>query len=98
VGDRSGRREVSGSTATQDQLPDWVAGVEATADLGLLALGEMFHAVPEQPADLIHRVVLVAAAAQGVLLHARRTSSTTWVPSRTTWNASSTATASERPS
>ena len=40
------------------------------ADLGLLALGEVFHAVAEQPADLVERVVFVAAAAQGVLLHA----------------------------
>jgi hypothetical protein len=48
----------------------WVAGVEAAADLGPLALGEVFHAVAEQPADLVERVVLVAAAAQGVLLDA----------------------------
>jgi hypothetical protein len=48
---------------------DRVAGVEATVDLGLLALGEVFDAVPQQPADLIQRVVFVAAAAQGVLLH-----------------------------
>jgi hypothetical protein len=33
-----------------------VAGVEAVADLGLLAFGEVFHAVAEQPADLIQRV------------------------------------------
>jgi hypothetical protein len=36
----------------------------------LLLVGEMFHAVAEQPADLIKRVVFVAAAAEGVLLHA----------------------------
>jgi hypothetical protein len=30
----------------------------------------VFHAVAEQPADLVERVVLVAAAAQGVLLDA----------------------------
>jgi hypothetical protein len=29
----------------------------------------MFHAVPEEPADLVERVVFVAAAAQRVLLH-----------------------------
>jgi len=47
-----------------------VARVQAMADLGLLLLGEVFRAVAEQPADLVQRVVLVAAAAQGVLLHA----------------------------
>ena len=47
-----------------------VAGVQAAGDLGLLLLGEVFHAVAEQPADLVQRVVLVAAAAQRVLLHA----------------------------
>jgi hypothetical protein len=36
----------------------------------LLLLGEMFHAVPEQPTDLIEGIVFVAAAAKGVLLHA----------------------------
>jgi hypothetical protein len=30
----------------------------------------MFHAVPEQPTDLIEGIVFVAAAAKGVLLHA----------------------------
>jgi len=29
----------------------WVAGVEAAAELGLLALGEVFDAVAEQPAN-----------------------------------------------
>jgi hypothetical protein len=47
-----------------------VVGIEARADLGLLALGEMFHPVAEEPADLIQRVVLVTAPAKGVLLHA----------------------------
>src|SRR5215213_440246 len=46
-----------------------VAGIKAAADLGLLMLGEMLHTVAEEPADLIERVVFVAAAAQGVLLH-----------------------------
>jgi hypothetical protein len=50
-------------------FPDRVAGVEATVELGLLALGEVFHTVAEEPADLIQRVVFVAAAAQAVLLH-----------------------------
>ena len=40
-----------------------LAGVETCADLGLLALGEVLYAVAEQPADLIKRVVFVAAAA-----------------------------------
>jgi hypothetical protein len=46
-----------------------VAGVEAAADLGLLTLGELFHAVAKQSADFVERVVFVAAAAMGVLLH-----------------------------
>ena len=37
----------------------WVAGVETVADLGLLLVGEVFDAVPEQPSDL-------AAARDGV--------------------------------
>jgi hypothetical protein len=47
-----------------------VAGVEAGGDLGLLLLGEVFHAVAEEPADLIERVVFVTASAQSVLLDA----------------------------
>jgi hypothetical protein len=41
--------------------------------------------------DLVERIVLVAAVACWTR---RRTSSTTWVPNRTTWKASSTATES----
>jgi hypothetical protein len=48
----------------------WVAGVEAAAELGLLALGEVFDAVAEQPANLVERVVFVATPAEGVLLDA----------------------------
>jgi hypothetical protein len=40
-----------------------VAGSKTCADLGLVARGEMFHAMAEQPADLIERVAFVAAAA-----------------------------------
>jgi hypothetical protein len=47
-----------------------VAGVEAAAELGLLALGEVFDAVAEQPADLVERVVFVATPAERVLLDA----------------------------
>jgi hypothetical protein len=36
-----------------------VAGVETVADLGLAPLGEVFDAVPEQPSDLVERVVLI---------------------------------------
>ena len=50
-------------------FPVGVAGVEAPGELGLLALGEVFHAVAEQPADLVQRVVFVASVAEGVLLH-----------------------------
>jgi hypothetical protein len=31
----------------------------------------VFHAVPEQPTDLTERIMFVATAAKGVLLHAR---------------------------
>jgi hypothetical protein len=48
----------------------WVAGVEAAAELGLLALGEVFDAVAEQPADLVERVVFVAPPAERALLDA----------------------------
>ena len=47
----------------------WVAGCETVADLGLLLLGEVFDAVPEQPADLVERVVFVPASTERVLLH-----------------------------
>ena len=47
-----------------------VTRVQAMADLGLLLLGEVFRAVAEQPADLVERVVFVAAPTQGVLLNA----------------------------
>jgi hypothetical protein len=40
-----------------------VAGVEACADLGLLLLGEVLYAMTEQPADLVERIVFVAAPA-----------------------------------
>jgi hypothetical protein len=80
------------------QLIAGVAGVETCADLGSLAPGEVLCAMAAQPADLIERVVFVAAAASVPCCTRRRTTSTTSVPSRTTWNASSTATASGRPS
>jgi hypothetical protein len=47
-----------------------IAGIEASADFCLLLLGEVLHAVAQQPADLIKLVVFVAAVAQGLLLHA----------------------------
>jgi hypothetical protein len=62
----------------------WVTGVETVADLGLLLLGEVFDAVPEQPSDFVERVVFVPASSERVLCTRRRTSSTTWLPSRTT--------------
>jgi hypothetical protein len=40
-----------------------VAGVEEAADLVLLALGQVLDTIPQQPTDLIERVVFVAAAA-----------------------------------
>jgi hypothetical protein len=47
----------------------WVAGVETVVDLGLLLLSEVFDAVPEQPSDLVERVVFVPASTERVLLH-----------------------------
>ena len=44
-----------------------VAGLEAVPDLGPLLFGKVFDAMPEEPADLIERVMFVSAAAQGVL-------------------------------
>ena len=49
-------------------LPAGVAFLEAAGELGLLLLGEVLHAVAKQAADLIERVVLVAAMTQRVLL------------------------------
>lgn len=46
------------------------------------------------PKWLVQRIILHAAVAEGVLLDRRRTSSTAWVASFTTWNASRTAVAS----
>jgi hypothetical protein len=47
----------------------WMRSIGSPSVLGLLFLGELFRAVPEQPADFIQRVVFVAAMAEGVLLH-----------------------------
>jgi len=75
-------------------LPVRVAGCQAGVKAGDLPGGEVLGAVAQQPADLVERVVLVPAVSDGALLHRRRTSSRTWVPSRTTWKASRTSTAS----
>ena len=47
-----------------------IAEVEAVVDLGPLLVGDVFDAVPEEPADLIEGIVFVATAAQGALWHA----------------------------
>jgi len=54
----------------QVHLPSRVAGLQAGGDLGLLTFGEVFDPMPEQPTDLVERVVFVAAVAEGVLLDA----------------------------
>ena len=64
------RAELLVALPGQVHLPVGVAVLEAVGDLGLLAFGEVLHAVAEQPADLVERVVLVAAVAEGVLLDA----------------------------
>ena len=71
-----------------------VAGLQAPGELGLLALGEALDTVAQQAADLVERVVLVPAVAEGVLLDAAADLIDDLVPRRTTWKASSTATAS----
>jgi len=68
--------------------------VQQGVELGELFLAQVLAAAAQQAADLVQRVVLVPAPREAVLLDRRRTSSTTWVPNLTTWNASSTATAS----
>ena len=78
--------------------PVGVAGVEAVGDLGLLALGEVLDAVAEEPADLVERVVFVAAVADGVLLDAAADLVDDLGAEPTTWKASRTATASGSPS
>jgi hypothetical protein len=67
-----------------------VAGLQTPGELGLLPLGQMLHAVAEQAADLVERVVFVPSVAEGSCWTRRRTSSTTCVPRRTTWKASAT--------
>src|SRR5215207_7482944 len=47
-----------------------VASLQAAGELSLLTLGEALDAVAEQPADLVERVILVAAVAERVLLDA----------------------------
>jgi hypothetical protein len=42
-----------------------VASLQAAGELGLLALGEALDAVAQQPADLVERVILVAAVTDG---------------------------------
>ena len=54
----------------------WVAGVEAAAELGLLALGEVFDAVAEQPANLVERVVAHCGSRQRQIRTSHRSSVT----------------------
>src|SRR5215213_2451381 len=53
-----------------------VAGVQAGGDLDLLLVGEVHHAVAEQAADLVERVLFVAAVPTVSCCTRRRTSST----------------------
>jgi hypothetical protein len=52
------------------EFPVRVTGLQSGVEAGALPLGEVFGAVPGQPADLVERVVLVPAVAEGVLLNA----------------------------
>jgi hypothetical protein len=54
----------------QGDLVVGVAGLEARVQPGALLVGEVLGAVPQQPADLVERVVAVPAPAHGGLLHA----------------------------
>jgi hypothetical protein len=63
------RAELLVALPGQVDLTVWVAGVQAGDYLGLLLVGEVLHAVAEQAADLVERVVFVAPVAHRVLLH-----------------------------
>jgi hypothetical protein len=62
------RAELLVGVPGQGDFPDGVAVDEAGVELGDLPLAQVFSSAAEQPADLVQRVVLVAAPAQGVLL------------------------------
>src|SRR4249919_456412 len=62
------RAELLVALPGQVDLSDWVAFLQAAGELGLLLLGEVLHAVAKQSADLVERVVLVAAMTKRVLL------------------------------
>ena len=61
---------------------------------GALPVGELLGTATQDRADPVERVVFAATVAVDLCWTRRRTSSTAWVPSLTTWNASSTAVAS----
>ena len=85
---------VAGSTARPRSLRVGVAGLQASGELGLLALGQVLDTMAEQPTDLIERIVLVAAVAEGVLLDAAADLVDHLGAEPDHWKASSTATAS----
>jgi hypothetical protein len=64
------RAELLVALPGQVDLCPRVASVEAVADLGMLLVGQVFYSVAQQAADLVERVVFVAASAEGVLLDA----------------------------
>ncbi len=72
-----------------------VAGQEPGGQPGVLLDGQVLDAVPQQSADLVQRVVAMAAPAELFLLHAAA-DLVDELGALTTWKASSTCTASDR--
>jgi hypothetical protein len=64
------RAELLVALPSQVDLPAGVDFLQAAGELGLLLLGEVLYAVAKQAADLVERVVLVAAMTKRVLLDA----------------------------
>jgi hypothetical protein len=49
-------------------LTVWIPGLQATSEFGLLPLRQVFDTMPQDPADLIERIVFVAAMPNLLLL------------------------------
>ena len=70
VGGLVDRAELLVALPGQVDLPVGSPASRHGVELGLLAFGEVLDAVAQQPADLVERVVLVAAPAERLLLDA----------------------------
>lgn len=83
-----------GALPGHEHLEVCLVGVDRFSEASLLAFGEPFLGAAQHVADLVERVVAAAPVTGEGLLDARRTSSTSWLPSLKTWNASRTDVAS----